>query len=180
VLTCKLCSRGPLPDALILETLASLYLLFPPNDRRTKSWLKKQRKSNRLDSQLGASGKILATERKTSKFRCWYSRLVVLNDEFEEAKPVPVSQWLQDVRLSKPGSRRLFWILVVFWGVLFPCLLFVILTVQIMHWRSSIGPPAVMVVGTTTASETSPTVTTVAKITVSNNDAVPTVEGGRL
>ncbi|KAK4234178.1 hypothetical protein C8A03DRAFT_38060 [Achaetomium macrosporum] len=86
------CFPTPLfPDSFIDETLLTLALLFPQNDRKSRSWLSGQISEYSLDRGI---------ERRFEKFSFWHDRLVILHQAFDEADPRGLRQWWNDRRNS--------------------------------------------------------------------------------
>ncbi|KAG7293477.1 hypothetical protein NEMBOFW57_003528 [Staphylotrichum longicolle] len=88
------------PDTFIDETLRTLSLLFPQNDRRSRRWLRSQIAQHDLDPSLARCGNLRAQNRRFEHFRFWHDRLVILKQAFDESSPRGLRQWWNDRRNS--------------------------------------------------------------------------------
>ncbi|KAK0622958.1 hypothetical protein B0T14DRAFT_535954 [Immersiella caudata] len=88
------------PADLINETLRTLTLLFPQNDRKTRRWLSKQISKHSLDPSILRCGNAWAQDRRFENFYFWHDRLVILKQNFDDASPRKLSQWWGDRRNS--------------------------------------------------------------------------------
>ncbi|KIW72121.1 hypothetical protein PV04_00341 [Phialophora macrospora] len=90
------------------ETLRTLSLLLPPNDRKTIKWFKQKQRQFNLDLQAGRGTHLNATARQIENFKYWRDRLVILKQAFDESEPKTVSQWWNDDR--KKVQWYTFWV----------------------------------------------------------------------
>lgn len=89
------------PDGFIEETLRTLTLLFPANDRKSRRWLKSLLKHNdQLRQDLSSCGRLRSHERRFENFSYWHDRLVILKQAFDDSSPRTLSQWYNDRRNS--------------------------------------------------------------------------------
>ncbi|KAK2033069.1 hypothetical protein LX32DRAFT_610940 [Colletotrichum zoysiae] len=107
------------PDGLIKETLRTLALLFPQNDKNSRSWVKAQIKYASLDPSLASCGVLSAQDRRFERFDFWRDRLIILKQAFDESSPRTLTQWWNDRRNSVQWYT--FWvaIMVFFFTLLF-------------------------------------------------------------
>ena len=94
------------PEGFIEETLKTLALLFPDNDKEIRKWLKSR--GSEVDATVITCGHLSAEDRRMERFVYWRDRLVVLKEVFDEAEPKNVSQWWYDRR--KKVQWYTFWI----------------------------------------------------------------------
>ncbi|KAK4448503.1 hypothetical protein QBC34DRAFT_381068 [Podospora aff. communis PSN243] len=99
------------PDDLISETLRTLTLLFPQNDRKTRRWLSKQISEHSLDPSISRCGNAWAQDRRFENFYFWHDRLVILKQNFDDASPRKLSQWWGDRRNS--AQWYTFWVAIL-------------------------------------------------------------------
>jgi hypothetical protein len=99
------------PDDLINETLRTLTLLFPQNDRKTRRWLSKQISEHSLDPSILRCGNAWAQDRRFENFYFWHDRLVILKQNFDDASPRKLSQWWGDRRNS--AQWYTFWVAIL-------------------------------------------------------------------
>ncbi|KAK4444416.1 hypothetical protein QBC34DRAFT_360139 [Podospora aff. communis PSN243] len=83
------------PDGLLDETLRTLALLFPQNDRGTRRLLAGIKG---IDQTVGCCGVSRAQDRRFEKFSVWHDRLVILKQAFDDSRPQTISQWWWDRR----------------------------------------------------------------------------------
>ncbi|OIW33077.1 hypothetical protein CONLIGDRAFT_711047 [Coniochaeta ligniaria NRRL 30616] len=89
------------PDGFIYETIRTLALLFPANDRKSRLWLKGLIRSNdQLDRHLSSCGSLRSHERRFGNFSYWHDRLVILKQAFDDSSPRTLNQWWNDRRNS--------------------------------------------------------------------------------
>ena len=91
-------SSNPIfPPDFISETLGTLALLFPENDGASRKWYRKQGERGELDM---AVLKCESKHRKTrlEEYLYWHDRLLILKEEFDEARPTTMAQWWNDRR----------------------------------------------------------------------------------
>lgn len=102
-----------LPAQLLAETLQTLSLLFPLNDKRTKKWLKKHTGSERFDKALSTCVPLplQINERQLENFHYWHDRLVILKQAFDQSRPSNISQWWYDRRNG--DQRSTFWVAII-------------------------------------------------------------------
>ncbi|KAF1922098.1 hypothetical protein BDU57DRAFT_564457, partial [Ampelomyces quisqualis] len=67
------------PLGLVEETLRTIALLFPQNDRETKGWFRKLPIAQGLDKLLLKCGSLRLDDWQFGKFHFWHDRLVILN-----------------------------------------------------------------------------------------------------
>jgi hypothetical protein len=103
--------------AFIDETLRTLALLFPQNDRETRRWLEAQVGPNGLpiDQMLCECGSLQAEGRRFEEFSFWRDRLVILKGTFDESRPKTLSQWWYDRRNGEKWYA--FWVAVLVFAV---------------------------------------------------------------
>lgn len=87
-------------EAFIEESLRTLSLLFPQNDRKTRRWLAGQIAEHNLDPALSRCGNLRAQTRRFEQFSFWRDRLVILKQAFDESSPRGLTQWWNDRRNS--------------------------------------------------------------------------------
>jgi hypothetical protein len=82
------------------ETLNTLALLFPQNDKETTRWLKRRRKlpSQHIDQQLNKCRYLRDQDRQIEKFQFWQERLADLKEFYDEYSPRTISQLWRDKR----------------------------------------------------------------------------------
>ncbi|KAK0716069.1 hypothetical protein B0H67DRAFT_582339 [Lasiosphaeris hirsuta] len=88
------------PDSFIDETIRTLSLLIPQDDRRCRRWLVSQIAEHNLDPQIARCGFLRARNRRLEHFSFWHDRLVVLKQAFDESSPRGLRQWWNDRRNS--------------------------------------------------------------------------------
>ncbi|KAE9365104.1 hypothetical protein N431DRAFT_496266 [Stipitochalara longipes BDJ] len=102
------------PAGFMEETLRTLSLLLPPNDKKTITWFRKEQRRNLndefIDSKAIKCGLLKMKERQIGNFDFWHDRLVMLKQAFDEADPKTVRQFWSDRR--KPVQWFNFWIAV--------------------------------------------------------------------
>jgi hypothetical protein len=86
------------PAGLIDETLRTLALLFPKQDKDTKKWLRTIRPSATIDRHLMDFQRLRSDQRQIDNFTFWQERLVILKETFDESRPARLSQWWYDRR----------------------------------------------------------------------------------
>ncbi|KAH7110879.1 hypothetical protein B0J11DRAFT_620036 [Dendryphion nanum] len=86
------------PDGLVEETLRTLSLLFPQNDKETRKWLQGHCEFDRIDQMVRRCDPLALDSRQIEKFRYWHDRIVMLKQAFDESRPSTVSQWWHDRR----------------------------------------------------------------------------------
>ena len=93
-------SRNPIfPPELIRETLSTLALLFPENDSASRKWYRKQGEQGELDmSVLNCGSGSVYRMTRLEEYHYWYDRLLILKEEFDEARPTTLAQWWNDRR----------------------------------------------------------------------------------
>jgi hypothetical protein len=101
-------SGSPFTLEFLDETLRTLSLLLPPNDRKTIEWFKQKQKQFDLDVQAGRCTHLNATARQIENFKYWRDRHVILKQVFDESEPKTVSQWWNDDR--KRVQWYMFWV----------------------------------------------------------------------
>ncbi len=101
------------PPGFVDETIRTLALLLPQNDRGTKRWIGLQTDSSRkpLDAELAKCGSLRTHERFFEKYSFWRDRIVILKEAFDESRPRTLSQWWFDRRNGKQWYT--FWIAVM-------------------------------------------------------------------
>ncbi|KAK3369317.1 hypothetical protein B0T24DRAFT_707814, partial [Lasiosphaeria ovina] len=110
--------RPLFPDGFVDETLRTLTLLLPQNDRTSQRWVAGQVVEHGLDGQLGRCGNLRAQDRRFERFAVWHDRLVILKQAFDEASPRGLAQWWADRRNSVQWYT--FWVaILVFAATLF-------------------------------------------------------------
>ncbi|KAK0754950.1 hypothetical protein B0T18DRAFT_455215 [Schizothecium vesticola] len=104
--------RLPLfPDSFIDETLRTLALLFPQNDRKSRRWLRAQVTEHNLDPHIARCGNLRAQNRRFEHFSFWHDRLIILKQAFDESSPRGLRQWWNDRRNSVQWST--FWVAIL-------------------------------------------------------------------
>ncbi|KAF7933211.1 hypothetical protein EAE99_003096 [Botrytis elliptica] len=96
------------PADFIQETVRSLALLFPQNDKDCRRWFKKVSTSHRLDKKAIQCGRLRAEDRRIKNFPYWGERLSTLKELFDEAEPGTIKQWWFDRR--KRVQWYTFWV----------------------------------------------------------------------
>ncbi|KAH8665148.1 hypothetical protein BGZ60DRAFT_470787 [Tricladium varicosporioides] len=88
------------PPGFIEETLRTLALLFPKYDPLSKKWYQSRilKSNSPLDAQLMQIGTLNARDRQARNFEYWHERLVILKEQYHEARPSTLSQWWYDRR----------------------------------------------------------------------------------
>ncbi|KAF2135768.1 uncharacterized protein K452DRAFT_281038 [Aplosporella prunicola CBS 121167] len=86
------------PRGFVDETLRTLALLLPSNDRDTQTWFRQQQSFCNLDVQANKCTRLRADDRRIDNFAFWRDRLVILKQVFDEAEPSTLSQWWYDRR----------------------------------------------------------------------------------
>lgn len=87
--------RGSIfPSGFVDETLETLALLFPQNDKRTIRWLRRRRSlpSQAIDLQLNKCSILGEHDRQLDKFDFWHERLALLKEFYDEYSPRTISQ----------------------------------------------------------------------------------------
>jgi hypothetical protein len=82
------------------ETLHTLTLLFPQNNRQSRRWLQGQIAEHNLDPGIALCGPLRAQERRFERFSFWHDRLIILKQAFDESSPRGLWQWWNDRRNS--------------------------------------------------------------------------------
>ncbi|KAH4123617.1 hypothetical protein HBI55_126130 [Parastagonospora nodorum] len=109
------------PAGLIDETLRTLALLFPKQDKGTKKWLRTIRSPHKIDRHLMDFQRLRSDQRQIENFTFWRERLIILKETFDDSRPARLSQWWYDRRDGHIWST--FWVavlvlfLTVFFGV---------------------------------------------------------------
>jgi hypothetical protein len=109
------------PPGFIDETLRTLALLFPQNDKKSMVWLRRQILEGDLDESLARCGNLRGQSRRFEKFPFWHERLVYLKQAFDECSPRTPKQWWNDRRNSVQWYT--FWVAIlifvmtVFFGI---------------------------------------------------------------
>jgi hypothetical protein len=86
------------PAGLVEETLRTLALLFPREDKHTKRWLQTICPSSKVDSHLMNCQRLRLDHRQIERFIFWHDRLIILKEVFDESRPTRLSQWWYDRR----------------------------------------------------------------------------------
>ncbi|KAI0417924.1 hypothetical protein F5X98DRAFT_363439 [Xylaria grammica] len=86
------------PPGFVDETLRTLALLIPQNDRTTQEWVAAQIDDHDLDPLLCECGSLTTQDRRFEHFRYWNNRLVVLKQALDESRPQTLAQWWFDRR----------------------------------------------------------------------------------
>jgi hypothetical protein len=86
------------PPGFVEETLRTLSLLLPQNDKRTQAWIGTQIEDHGLDPLLAECGSLGTHERRFENFNYWNDRLVILKQALDESRPRTLSQWWFDRR----------------------------------------------------------------------------------
>jgi hypothetical protein len=86
------------PPDFVEETLRTLSLLLPQNDKRTQLWVESQIEDHGLDPLLTECGSLGTHERRFENFNYWNNRLVILKQALDESRPRTLSQWWFDRR----------------------------------------------------------------------------------
>ncbi|KAL3476636.1 hypothetical protein BJX99DRAFT_270306 [Aspergillus californicus] len=88
-------STTTFPPGLVDETLATLALLLPQGDRKSRKWYNEQGKEDDLDPNALQCG---SPQRRIHEYNHWHDRLVILKEAFDESRPATISQWWNDRR----------------------------------------------------------------------------------
>ncbi|KAK0736766.1 hypothetical protein B0T21DRAFT_384183 [Apiosordaria backusii] len=100
------------PQGFIEETLRTIKLLFPANDKPLQKWVRPLLSStDQVDSRIATCGTLRSELRHIEKFSYWRDRLIILKEVFDEAEPSTLSQWWWDRR--KRVQWYTFWIAVL-------------------------------------------------------------------
>jgi hypothetical protein len=83
------------------ETLRTLSLLLPPNDKKSIAWFRREQRRNLNDEFIDGKAikcrPLRMKERQIGNFEFWHDRLVMLKQAFDEADPKTVRQYVRDV-----------------------------------------------------------------------------------
>ncbi|KAH6613527.1 hypothetical protein F5144DRAFT_406763 [Chaetomium tenue] len=93
-------ATSPFPDGFTDETLRTLALLFPQNDRKSHRWVRGQLAGHTLDPSILRCGSLRAQNRRFEHFSFWHDRLIILKQAFDESSPRGLRQWWEDRRNS--------------------------------------------------------------------------------
>ncbi|KAG8525760.1 uncharacterized protein KY384_000520 [Bacidia gigantensis] len=105
-------NRQIFPNNFIDETLRTLALLMPPNNKDVIQWFKKQRSSQGLLDVTAVQLPLLKIkDRRIENFTFWRDRLVILKQRFDDADPSSFRQWRHDKR--KKVQFYTFWVAIV-------------------------------------------------------------------
>ena len=104
-------TSGMFPNGLVAETIQTLSLLFPLNDKQTQQWLRKHIKSDGVDKALSSCGLLRLDERQFERFKFWHDRLVILKQAFDQSRPSTIPQWWYDRRNGVQWYT--FWVAIV-------------------------------------------------------------------
>jgi hypothetical protein len=84
------------PAGFIDETLRTLSLLLPPNDKKTLIWFRREQRRNLNDEFVDGTAigcrPLSMKERQIDNFEFWHDRLVMLKQAFDESDPKTVRQ----------------------------------------------------------------------------------------
>ena len=84
------------PEGFVEETLQTLSLLLPSNDKKTITWFRREQKRNLNDEFIDGKAikcrPLSMKERRIDNFEFWHDRLVMLKQAFDEADPKTVRQ----------------------------------------------------------------------------------------
>ena len=87
------------PAGFVEETLRTLSLLLPQNDKKSKAWfrgeLKRDINDEFIDSKAIRCRILTMKERQIDNFEFWHDRLVMLKQAFDQADPRTVRQYVQ-------------------------------------------------------------------------------------
>lgn len=110
-------SNSPLfPKGFIKETIQTLSLLLPKNNKEVGKWYRKIQPRECLDPEALNCKGIMVGNRKIDSFHFWKERLSDLKELFDDSEPQTVSQLWLDPR------HRVAWI--SFWVVVVLTVLF--------------------------------------------------------
>lgn len=101
------------PAGLINETMQSLLLMCPGDDKRVKSWLARERTNLGLDEnicRLSSSHRLSSADRRLGHFDFWRDRLITIKDTYENHQSNNIMCLMRDYRRQMP-----FW---AFWVAL--------------------------------------------------------------
>ncbi|KAJ4342289.1 hypothetical protein N0V87_001275 [Didymella glomerata] len=94
--------RTVFPDGFLEETLRTLELLFPQDDKLTRKWLVREKKSLResrcLDMELLKLDRLKGQDRRFDKFEFWHDELMELRERFEQPGLTSLTQLWYDRR----------------------------------------------------------------------------------
>lgn len=79
------------PSGFIEETLRTLSLLLPQNDKQCCKWFKTHKVKSGLDNRASAVGILTTEERQIENFKFWHDRLSILKQVFDEAEPSTIA-----------------------------------------------------------------------------------------
>ncbi|KAL2125433.1 hypothetical protein VTJ04DRAFT_1798 [Mycothermus thermophilus] len=88
-------SNEILPDGLIEETLQTLDLLIPLDNKNCVRWITRKVEDERVDHELRWRRKV---ERDPEAYYYWLERLLKLSDAFEKTRPKSPMGWYYDRR----------------------------------------------------------------------------------
>lgn len=90
------------PDGLAKETLQTLALLFPRNDRQTQIWMSSEFKTFKdtvyLDLELLNCDRVMSEDRRAEKFKFWRDELLTLEEKLENPRFTSIKQFWYDRR----------------------------------------------------------------------------------
>ncbi|RDW91551.1 hypothetical protein BP5796_02716 [Coleophoma crateriformis] len=99
------------PPGFVDETIRTLALLLPSNDKETRIWFYKEQKrcSNQssIDSKAIDCRPVNSINRQFQKYNFWHDRLVMLNEAFNDPNPKSMRQLWLDRR--RPAEWYSFW-----------------------------------------------------------------------
>lgn len=110
------------PDGFVKETIDTLILLFPDNNKKNKKWMRDYLRSSTnsvpLDSGLSKTGHFQAKDpsRDLRRYHFWHDRLGVLKEAVEGATP-PAQAFKKALSNSKGDGWINSWIGVVAIGL---------------------------------------------------------------
>lgn len=95
-------STSILPPGLAEETLRTIALLFPCNDRSTRHWLQDEyaspKTSVNIDRGILNCGRLRGEQRHAESFKFWREELITLKELFDQPRPTSLAQFWYDRR----------------------------------------------------------------------------------
>lgn len=78
------------PQGFIDETIRTLALLFPRNDKKGLKWLRAAHTSSGIDGYLMHCDRLRLEDRQIQKFEYWNHRLVILKQALDESRHMKI------------------------------------------------------------------------------------------
>jgi hypothetical protein len=104
-----------LPPGLADETLRTIAMLFPRNDRNTRNWILSECSSAKnaihLDIEILSCDQIIGEQRRAEAYMFWRDELLTLKELFDQPRPTSIAQFWYDRR--NKAQWYTFWIAVL-------------------------------------------------------------------